>query len=165
MLFIGLELNMLFYLLMSLYKMSKLFKRQRMNSLSSLFHHRLIKILLISHLSQIIDNWEIFLSRNGFTQTHNTMNLHLNVNPIFDSLVTESRAFIPLDGYKINESVSITLQTPMVKKSRCIFSSKKSLEHLVDELKGNVSPVLANEPNQNHSDKPIVRKFRKGKKQ
>jgi hypothetical protein len=51
MLFIGFELNMSFYLLMSLYKMSKCYKRQSMNSLSSLFHHGLIKILLVSHLS------------------------------------------------------------------------------------------------------------------
>jgi hypothetical protein len=61
MIFIGFELNMHFYLLMSLYKLSKRYKRQSMNSLSSLLHHRLVKILLVSHLSQIDDNWECFL--------------------------------------------------------------------------------------------------------
>jgi hypothetical protein len=140
MLFIGFELNMSFYLLMSLYKMSKHFKRQSMNSLSSLFHHGLIKILLLSHLSQIGDNWESFLSRNGFSQTDNTVNPPLNVNPNFDSPVTKSQGFISPDGCEINESVSIALQTPMVKKSRCIFSPRKSLEQVVDELKGKVFP-------------------------
>jgi hypothetical protein len=128
MLFIGFELNMSFYLLMSLYKMSKRYKRQSMNSLSSPFHHGLIKILLLSHLSQIGDNWESFLSQNGFSQTDNTMNPPLDVNPSFDSPVTESQGFNSPDGCEINESVSIVLKTPMVKKSRCMFSSRKSLE-------------------------------------
>jgi hypothetical protein len=47
--FIGFQLNMPFYLLRSLYKMSKRYKRQSVDS--SLFHHGLIKILLIHHLS------------------------------------------------------------------------------------------------------------------
>jgi hypothetical protein len=61
MIFIGFELDMPFYLLMSLYKMSKRFKRQSINS--SLFHHGLVKILLVYHLSKIGDNWETFLSQ------------------------------------------------------------------------------------------------------
>jgi hypothetical protein len=128
MLFIGFDLNMSFYFLMSLYKMSKHFKRHSMNSMSSLFHHMLIKIMVISHLSQIRDNWESFLSRNGFSQADHTVNLPLNVNPSFDSLVTESQGFNSPDGYEINEFVSIVLKTPMVNKSRCIFSPRKSLE-------------------------------------
>jgi hypothetical protein len=55
-----------------------------MNSLSSLFHHGLVKILLVSHLSQIGDNWEGFLSRNGFTQVDDTVIPHLIVNPNLD---------------------------------------------------------------------------------
>jgi hypothetical protein len=165
MLFIGFKLNMSFYLLMSLYKMSKLYKRQSMNSLSSLFHHGLIKILLLSHLSQIGDTWESFLSRNGFSQPDNTVNSPLNVNPISDNLVTESPGFNSHIDCEVNESMSVALQTPMVKTSRCIFSPRKSLEQVVDELKGKVSPVLANKPNQGHSDEPTVKKIRKGKKQ
>jgi hypothetical protein len=60
--------------------------------------------------------------------------------------------------------MSIVLKAPMVEKSPCIFSPKKSLEQVVGELKGKASHVLANEPNQNHNDKPTVRKFRKGNK-
>jgi hypothetical protein len=48
--FIGFELDMPFYLLMSLYKMSKRYKRQGINS--SMFHHGLVKILLVYHLSK-----------------------------------------------------------------------------------------------------------------
>ena len=65
------------------------------------------------------------------------------------------------DGYEINESISIASKTPMVKKSRCMFSPKKSLEEVEGELKGKYPPVLPNEPNQNHNDKPTVREIRK----
>jgi len=99
-----------------------------MNSLSSLFHHGLVKILLLSHLSQIGGNWESFLSQNDFSQTDNTMNPPLNVNPGFDSPVTESQGFNSHDGCEINESMFISLKTPMVRKSQCMFSSRKSLE-------------------------------------
>ena len=144
--------------------MLKHFKCQSMNSLSSLFHHRLVKIMLLSHLSQISDNWESFLSQNGFAQDKNKFNPYLNVNPNLDSLEQESQGFNSPDGCEINESVSIALKTPVVKKSRCMFSPIKSLEYVVGELKGKSSPVLVNEPNQNHNDKPIVRKIHKGKK-
>jgi hypothetical protein len=45
-----------------------------------------------------------------------------------------------------------------------MFSPRKSLEHVVGELKGKAFPVLGNEPNQNCNDKPTARKIRKGKK-
>jgi hypothetical protein len=108
---------------------------------------------------------KVSLSRNGFTQPDSTGNSPLNVNPSSDDHVTESQGFNSPNGCEINESVFVALQTPMVKKSRCIFSPRKSLEQVVDELKGRISPVLANEPNQNHSNKPTVKKIRKGKKQ
>jgi hypothetical protein len=136
-----------------------------MNSLSSLFHHRLIKILLISHLSKIGDNWESFLSRNGFTQVDNTVNPPLIVNPILDRPVTESQVFNSPDGSKFNEPTSIVVETPVVKKLPCRFSPRKYLEQVVGELKGKVSPVPTNEPNLNSNDKPVAKKIRKGKKQ
>jgi hypothetical protein len=96
--FIGFELNMPFYLLMSLYKMYKGYKQKITNALSSLFHHGLVKILLVSHLLQIDDSWEGFLSRNGFTQVDNTVIPHLTVNPNLDIPVTESQVFNSLNG-------------------------------------------------------------------
>jgi hypothetical protein len=65
--FIGFQLNVPFYLLRSLYKMSKRYKRQSLDS--SLFHHDLIKILLIHHLTTVGDCWDGFLTRNGFSTT------------------------------------------------------------------------------------------------
>jgi hypothetical protein len=62
--FIGFHLNMSFYLLRSLYKMSKRYKKQNLDS--SLFHHGLIKLLLVHHLKTLGDDWDGFLARNGF---------------------------------------------------------------------------------------------------
>jgi hypothetical protein len=44
--------------------MAKRYKRQRLNS--SLFHHKLIKMLLVHQLKLQNDNWDAFLIRNGF---------------------------------------------------------------------------------------------------
>jgi hypothetical protein len=52
--FIGFPLNMSYYLLRSLYKMGKRYKKQRSDS--SLFHHGLVKILLIHKLESQNDN-------------------------------------------------------------------------------------------------------------
>jgi hypothetical protein len=47
--------------------MSRRYKRQSLES--SLFHHDLIKILLIHHLTIMGDCWDGFLTRNGFSTT------------------------------------------------------------------------------------------------
>jgi hypothetical protein len=164
MIFIGFELHMHFYLLMSLYKMAKHYKRHSKNALSSLFHHRLIKILLVSHLSQIGDSLEGFLSRNGFTQVDDTINPHLIANPNLDRLVTESQIFNSLDGSKFIEPVSIVDETPVDNELPCRFSLKRSLEQVITELKEKDHPVPMNESNLNDNDKPVVKNFRKGKK-
>jgi hypothetical protein len=88
-----------------------------------------------------------FLESKWFFPDQQYNETALNVSPSFDSPMTETQGFIALDRCEINESVSIALQNPMVKKPNCIFSSRKSLEQVVDELKGKVSPILANEPN------------------
>jgi hypothetical protein len=62
--FIGYPLNMPHYLLRSLYNMSKRFKHEKADS--SLFHHGLIKLIIVHHLSLHGDCWQAFLSRNGF---------------------------------------------------------------------------------------------------
>jgi hypothetical protein len=83
MIFLGFKLNMPFYLFMSLHKMSKRYQKQSLNPLSSLFHHGLIQILLLSHLAQIGDTWEDFLCRNNFTLPENTVEspLHFKYKP------------------------------------------------------------------------------------
>jgi hypothetical protein len=87
---IGFELGMPFYLLRSLYKMSKRYKRQSVDS--SLFHHGLIKILLIHHLSTVGDCWDIFLIRNGFSQTVPI------VKPNSDEPLIENQLGISING-------------------------------------------------------------------
>jgi hypothetical protein len=62
--FMGYPLNMSHYILHSLYKMAKRFKREKADS--SLFHHGLLKLIVVHHLSLHRDNWQAFLSRNGF---------------------------------------------------------------------------------------------------
>jgi hypothetical protein len=47
--------------------MSKRFKREKADS--SLFHHGLIKLIIVHHLNLSGDNWQAFLSRNGFANT------------------------------------------------------------------------------------------------
>jgi hypothetical protein len=62
--FIDFPLNMPHYLLRSLYKMSKRFKLEKDDR--SLFHHCLIKIIIVHHLRLSGDSWQAFLLRNGF---------------------------------------------------------------------------------------------------
>jgi hypothetical protein len=65
--FIGYPLNMPFYFQRSLYKMSKRFKREKADS--SLFHHGLIRFIIVHHLSLHSDNSRTFIARNGFDDT------------------------------------------------------------------------------------------------
>jgi hypothetical protein len=47
--------------------MDKRFKREKADS--NLFHHGLIRIIIIHHLNLHKDNWQSFLSRNGFVDS------------------------------------------------------------------------------------------------
>jgi hypothetical protein len=62
--FIGFPLNMPYFQLRNLYKMGKRFRKQRSDS--SLFHHGLIKIILVHQLQLQNDCWDAIISRNGF---------------------------------------------------------------------------------------------------
>jgi hypothetical protein len=62
--FMGYPLNMPFYFQRSIYKMAKRFKREKADS--SLFHHGLIRLIVVHHLNLHSDSWQDFLSRNGF---------------------------------------------------------------------------------------------------
>jgi hypothetical protein len=62
--FMDFPLNMPYYLLRSLYKMGKRYKKHRSDS--SLFHHGLVKILLIHQLESQNDSWDSFITRNGY---------------------------------------------------------------------------------------------------
>jgi hypothetical protein len=65
--FMGYPLNMPFYFQHSLYKTSKRFKREKVDS--SLFHHGLIRLIIVHHLSLHGDSWRAFIAQNGFDDT------------------------------------------------------------------------------------------------
>jgi hypothetical protein len=79
--FIGFHLNMLLFLLRSLYKMSKRYKKQNLDSI--LFHHGLIKLLLVHHLKTLGEKWEGFIARNGFV-TVNLVETHVMDKPMIE---------------------------------------------------------------------------------
>jgi hypothetical protein len=62
--FIDFLLNMPYFLLRSLYKMGKRFRRKKSDS--NLFHHGLIKIIIVHQLRLNNDCWDAFVLRNGF---------------------------------------------------------------------------------------------------
>jgi hypothetical protein len=47
--------------------MAKRFKREKADS--SLFHHGLIRLIVVHHLNLHGDSWQDFISRNGFADT------------------------------------------------------------------------------------------------
>ena len=83
--FIGFHVNVLFYLLRSMYKMLKRYKKH--NRDSSLFHHGLIKLLLVHRLKTLDDDWNEFLAWNGFVTKN------LVETPVMDKPMIEK----PLD--------------------------------------------------------------------
>jgi hypothetical protein len=68
MVFMGYELNMPYYLHRSLFKMSKRYKRNQADS--SLFHFRLVKIIVVYHFGLHRDYWNDFITRNKFEDSN-----------------------------------------------------------------------------------------------
>jgi hypothetical protein len=148
--FIGFELDMPFYLLRSLYKMSKRYKRQSVDS--SLFHHGLVKILLMHHLSTVGDCWENFLIRNGFSQTVPT------VNPNLDEPLIKDQFGISIDRPDFTDRNPLDAGMPS-KSSPTGFSEQETVElkvidPLVPEIDASLNVII----------NPDVEKPRKGTK-
>jgi len=69
------EINLLYFLLKSLRKMSQNVQRRIQFIDNTMYHHGLIKILVEFHLQKIGDNWERILVRNHFLEeTHGKPN-------------------------------------------------------------------------------------------
>ena len=64
--FLGFPLNLPYYLVRSLTKMSSAIKRGPKNIGHSLFHHGLVRILVERELSKKNRSWDEFLESNGF---------------------------------------------------------------------------------------------------
>jgi hypothetical protein len=131
--------------------MAKFYQRQSLNPQSSLFHHGLIQILVVSHLSKAGDSWEIFVYRSGFTLPENATDLPLHSseppspcrpNPYVENLQVN-----------LQESPASIDQTPVViqepskgKKPKHDFIPRKSLEEVLDDLKDKILVVPNPEP-------------------
>jgi hypothetical protein len=151
MVFLGFNLNMPFYLLRSLQKMAKFYQRQNLNAQSSLFHHGLIRILVISHLSKVGDSWQNFVYRNGFSLPENVTDLPLH----FNESPSPCRSNPSMENLHVNlqespvsiDKTPVVLQKPSKgKKPRCDFIPRKSLEEVLDDLKDKILTVPNPEP-------------------
>ena len=65
--FIGFPLNLPYYLLHSLFKMSNAIKKGPKHVSHSLFHHGLVRMLIDKELSKSNRSWEDFVESNGFS--------------------------------------------------------------------------------------------------
>jgi hypothetical protein len=162
--FIDFPLNMPHYLLRSLYKMAKRFKREKADS--SLFHHCLIKIVIVHHLRLSGDCWEVFLLRNGFAtpecgQVDKTVVTETLVGPVVPPptlLPTVEPSTYP------NADLPDTLPDPCSKDNAKTVkrpARKKGKGNTDVNSKGKkaarwVSRCARNKPKQNTDQKPIV---------
>jgi hypothetical protein len=162
--FIDFPLNMPHYLLRSLYKMSKRFKREKADS--SLFHHCLIKIVIVHHLRLSGDSWQAFLSRNGFAtpecvQVDKTVVTETLVGP-----VVPPPTLLP----PVKPSNCPNIDLPDTMPDPCSKDNTKTVKRPVRKKgKGNtdanskgkknarwISRCARNKPKQNTDQKPIV---------
>jgi hypothetical protein len=157
--FMGYPLNMPHYFLCSLYNMYKRFKREKADS--SLFHHGLIRLIVVHHLSLCGDNWQAFLSRNGFA---NPESVQIDKAVVSETMVGPPVPFHillppskPLVFPDINLPNIITDKTETVKKP----VSKKVKGNPTVDRKGKkndqlISRLAQNKPKPNVDQKPIV---------
>jgi hypothetical protein len=157
--FMGYPLSMPHYLLHSLYKMSKRFKHEKVDS--SLFHHGLIRLIVLHHLNLHDDNWQAFLSRNGFVDSESVQIDKSVVNetmvgpPVpFHILLPPSKPSVCPD---INLPDIITDKTEAVKKP--VSSRVKGNPTVDSKGKKNaqlISRLARNKPKPNDDQNPIV---------
>ena len=145
-----------------LQKMSKFYQRQRLNPLSILFHHFLIRILIILHLYKTRDSWESFLLRNNFTLPNNIteLPLHLNENPspYRSNPTIENLCVDPQEDHATTDQTYVVIRNPLDKKPRCDFVPIKSLEEVLDVLKDRFPVVPIHEPTHVVLNKSFVKK-------
>jgi hypothetical protein len=171
MVFLGFKLNLPFYFLRSLQKMSRFYQRQNPNSESSLFHHGLIQVLVNAQLLKIGDSWKGFLVRNGFVSfpSEPVHSLPLCVDePTGPSISSHS-----LQSFRVEIQVSkdpvLPPDTPIefrpiaeVTSKKHEFIPKKSLEEILSHLRDK-APVTP-DPVQNMVSEDKIKIKRQGKK-
>jgi hypothetical protein len=162
--FMGYPLNMPHYFLRSLYKMSKRFKCEKDDN--SLFHHGLITLIIVHHLSLHGDNWQAFLSRNGFANPESVqidkvvvsetlagpaVPLHILLPPIKPSVFPDFVLPDALVNLCAKDDIK-AIKNPMSKKV-------KGIPTMNNKGKKNsqlISRLAQNKPKQNIDQNPIV---------
>jgi hypothetical protein len=157
--FMGYPLNMPFYFHRSLYKMSKRFKREKADS--SLFHHGLIKLIIVYHLSLHGDSWRAFIARNGFDDTDPVQ--------VDKPVVNETKVGPPVPFHILlpspKPSVDPAIDLPDVgtEKAEAIKRpvSKKAKANPTANAKGKknarlISRMARNKPKPSAESKPII---------
>jgi hypothetical protein len=142
--FIGFPLNMPYYLLRSLYKMGKRFRKQRSDS--SLFHHGLIKIILMHQLQSQNDCWDAFITRNGFGnhelgQVDKPVIVETLVNPTASSPPLQACDFSPNNEPSSYPNVIQQDSRPVTHPKDCTKTVKKPTGK---KLKGSVDVNFKN---------------------
>jgi hypothetical protein len=157
--FMGYPLNMPFYFLRSLYKMAKRFKREKADS--SLFHHGLIRLIVIHHLNLHGDNWQAFLSRNGFVDSES---VQIDKSVVSETMVGPPVPFhVLLPPAKPSACPDIDLPDIITDKIEAVKKpvSKKVKGNPTVDNKGKknarlISRLARNKPKPNVDQKPIV---------
>jgi hypothetical protein len=131
--------------------MAKFYQRQNLNAQSSLFHHGLIQILVISQLSKVGDSWKYFMYRNGFSLPETVIDPPLHFNK--SSSPCRSNPSLENLHVDLQESPVSVIKTHVVfhksskgKKPRCDFIPRKPLEEVLDDLKDKILVVPNPEP-------------------
>jgi hypothetical protein len=162
--FIGYPLNMPHYFLRSLYKMSIRFKREKADSI--LFHHGLIKAIIIHHLSLHGDSWQDFLSRNDFATPES---IQVDKAVVIETMVGPAVPFhILLPPVEPSDCLDMDLPDitvdPSAKENIKAIKrpvKKKGKSDTTVNSKGKkharwISRCARNKPKQNVDQKPIV---------
>ena len=137
--------------------MSKRFKRQKSDS--SLFHHGLIKLIVIYHLSLHGESWRAFIARNGFED--------LDPVPVYKPVVIETKDEPPVPLHvllpKPSADPKVDLPDFGTDKSEPTKKPmrKKTKENLTANAKGKrnahlISRMARNKPKPSTERDPIV---------
>jgi hypothetical protein len=157
--FMGYPLNMPFYFQRNLYKMSKRFKREKADS--SLFHHGLIKLVIVYHLSLHGDSWRAIIAHNGFDDTNPVQVDKPMVNETKVELRVPFHVLLPPPKPSTNPDVN--LPDTMTEKIETfkIPVGKKAKENPTAYAKGKknarmISRMARNKPKPSVEKKPII---------
>jgi hypothetical protein len=144
MVFMGYQLNMPYYLHRSLFKMSKKYKRLKDDN--NLFHHGLIKLMVVYQLSLLGDTWKYFIARNGYEDTDpvqidKSMVVEIKAKPMvpYHVLLPKPSADPPIDlPHTMTKSVETVKPMRKNPKANLTPNAKgKKNAHLISRMERN----------------------------